>query len=155
LSLALGIGATTTVFGLANAALFRPLRVKDPGSLFSVHERGPEGSRLHVVSYPDYLDYRDDRGAFSDVLAWTEADVSLNLDGRAEPAYGMLVSGNYFPMLGVAPALGRLLTADDDRTPGAAPVAVIGFAFWRSRFGGDPGVLGKSLKLNGHTFTIV
>ena len=155
LSLAVGIGATTTVFSLANAALWRPLPVRDAASLFSVHERGPEGSRLHVVSYPDFLDYRADRGAFSDVLAWTEADVSLNLDGRAEPAYGIVVSGNYFSMLGVTPELGRLLSPEDDRTPGAHPVAVIGSALWRSRFGGETGVIGKTLKLNGHPFTIV
>jgi predicted permease len=155
LSLALGIGATTTVFSVSNAALWRPLPVRDAGSLFSVHERGPQGSRLHVVSYPDYLDYRANSGAFADVLAWTEADAGLRLDGRTEPAYGMVVSGNYFPMLGVTPALGRLLTVGDDRTPGAHPVAVIGFAHWQSRFGGDAAVVGKTLKLNGHTFTIV
>ena len=154
-SLAVGIGATTTVFSLANAALWRPLPVRDAASLVSVHERGPQGSRLHVLSYPDYLDYRAHGEAFSDVLAWTEADASLNLDGRAEAAYGMVVSGNYFSVLGVVPELGRLLTADDDKSPGAHPVAVISSGLWHSRFGGDAAVVGRTVKLNGHTFTIV
>ena len=155
LSLALGIGATTTVFSLANAALFRPLPVKDPSTLVTIHQAGPGGSRLHVISYPDYEEYRRRAAPLVDLLAWCEAPVSLSLDGRAQQAYGIIVSGNYFPVLGIRAAAGRLLSVQDDRTPGAHPVAVLSFPFWQSRFGGDPDVVGKILKINGHAFTIV
>ena len=154
-SLALGIGATTTVFSLASAVLLRPLPVEEPDSLMSVHRLEPEGSRIHVISYPDYLDYRSRTDVFSDLLAWCEAPLSLELDGRAEEAYGMLVSGNYFSTLGIQPAVGRFFDAEEDRTPGADPVAVLSFALWQSRFGGDPSVVGKDLELNGHAFTVV
>ena len=151
LSLALGIGATTTVFSLMNAVLLRPLPVKDPDTLVNVNK----GTDMQTISYPDYLDYRSRNEVFTDLLAWSEAPLSLNLNGQAEQAYGMVVSGNYFSTLGVQPALGRFFNAEEDRTPGAHPVAVLSFALWQSRFGGDPAVIGQSVKLNGHPFTII
>jgi predicted permease len=155
LSLALGIGATTTVFSLANAVLLRPLPVKDAETLVSVNKPDPNSSGIHAISYPDYLDYRSRNEVFSDLLVWTEASLSLNLGDQAEQAYGMVVSGNYFSMLGVQPALGRFFSAEEDRTPGAHPVAVLNFALWQSRFGGDPAVIGQTIKLKGHPFTVI
>ncbi len=155
LSLALGIGATTTVFSVVNAVLLRPLPVKDADTLVSVNKPDPNGVRIHTISYPDYLDYRSRNEVFSDLLVWGEAPLSLNLDGQAEQAHGLVVSGNYFSMLGVQPALGRFFTPEEDRTPGAHPVTVISFALWQSRFGANPSVIGQSVKLNGHPFTII
>jgi predicted permease len=155
LSLSLGIGATTTVFSVANAVLLRPLPVSDAASLVSVNKPDPNGSGIHVISYPDYLDYLSRNEVFSELLAWSEVALSLNLNDQAEQAYGMIVSGNYFSMLGVQPAQGRLFNEEDDRTPGAHPVAVISFGLWKSRFGGDPAAIGQSVKLNGHPFTII
>ncbi len=155
ISLALGIGATTTVFSLANAVLLRPLPVKDPDTLVSVNKPGQNGSGMYTISYPDYLDYRSRNEVFTDLLAWSEVPLSLSLNGQAESAYGMVVSGNYFSTLGVQSALGRFFSAEEDRTPGAHPVAVLSFALWQSRFGGDPSVIGQSLKLKGQPFTII
>jgi predicted permease len=155
LSLALGIGATTTVFSLANAVLLRPLPVKDADTLVSVNKPDPNGSGIHVISYPDYEDYRSRNEVFADLLVWTEASLSLDLGDQAEQAYGMVVSGNYFSMLGVQPALGRFFSAEEDRTPGAHPVVVLSYALWQSRFAGDPSVIGKNIKLKGHPFTII
>lgn len=156
LSLGLGIGATTTVFSLANAVLLRPLPVRDTASLVSVNKPDPNGSGIHVISYPDYLDYLSSSNeVFSELLAWCEAPLSLNLDGQAEHAYGVVVSGNYFSMLGVQPALGRFFTPEEDRVPGAHPVAVLSFALWQSRFIGDQSVIGQNVKLGGQQFTII
>jgi putative ABC transport system permease protein len=155
LSLSLGIGATTTVFSVANAVLLRPLPVTDAASLVSVNKPDPNASGIHVISYPDYLDYRRRLEVFSDLLAWSEVAVSLNLNDQAEQAYGMVVSGNYFSMLGVQPAVGRLFSEEEDRTPAAHPVTVISFGLWQSRFGGDPAVIGQSVKLSGRPFTII
>jgi predicted permease len=155
LSLALGIGATTTVFSVANAVLLRPLPVKDPDTLVSVNKPDPNGSGMHTISYPDYLEYRSRNEVFTDLLAWSEAPLSFNLGDQAEQAYGMVVSGNYFSTLGVQPALGRFFSAEEDRTPGAHPVAVLSFALWQSRFGGDPSVIGQNIKLKGQPFTII
>ena len=155
LSLSMGIGATTTVFSVANAVLLRPLPVTDAASLVSVNKPDPNASGIHVISYPDYLDYRSQNEVFSDLLAWSEVALSLNLNDQAEQAYGMVVSGNYFSMLGVQPAVGRFFSEEDDRTPGAHPVTVISFGLWQSRFGGDPAVIGQTVKLSGRPFTII
>lgn len=155
LSLSLGIGATTTVFSVANAVLLRPLPVNDAASLVSVNRPDPNSSGIHVISYPDYLDYRSQNEVFSELLVWSEVALSLNLNDQAEQAYGMVVSGNYFSMLGVQPALGRFFSEEEDRTPGAHPVTVISFGLWQSRFGGDPAVNGQSIKLSGRPYTII
>jgi predicted permease len=154
LSLAIGIGATTTVFSLLNAMLLRPLPVRDAASLVSVNKPGPDGSTIHTLSHPDYLDLRA-RTDIGEIVAWTEAAASLELNGQVEQVYGMLASGNYFPVLGVRPALGRLFTPDEDQVPGEHPVAVLSFAFWQSRFGSDSSLIGRSVDLNGHPFTVI
>ena len=154
LSLAIGIGATTTVFSLLNAMLLRPLPVRDAASLVSVNKPGPDGSTIHTLSHPDYLDLRA-RTDIGEIVAWTEAAASLELNGQVEQVYGMLASGNYFPVLGVRPALGRLFTPDEDQVPGEHPVAVLSFAFWQSRYGSDSSLIGKSVDLNGQPFTVI
>jgi putative ABC transport system permease protein len=155
LSLGIGIGATTTVFSVANAVLFRPLPFKDSAELVGIHKYDPNGSGLHVISYPDYLDYLDRNEVLSELVAWSEAAISLSADGPPALEYGAVVSGNYFPTLGVQPALGRFFGPDEDRIRGGHPVTVISFALWQRRFGGDSSVIGQKIKLDGHPFTII
>ena len=152
LSLAVGIGANTAIFSLANAVLFQTPPVADAGRVMSVFG---EGRGSFAVSYPDYRDYRERNQVFSDLLCWGEASLSLTTGGQPEQLTGMLVSGNYFDVLGVQPSLGRTFLPDEDRTPGANPVVVISHGLWKRRFGGAPEVVGQLINLNGHAFTVV
>jgi hypothetical protein len=104
--------------------------------------------------HPDYL-VRDRNEVFSGLLAYDEIPVALAGGGAPERVRGAIVSGNYFSVLGVKPALGRAFGPDEDRSPGAAPVAVIGHALWKKRFGADPGLVGRSLLLSGREFMVV
>ena len=158
LSLALGIGANTAIFTLVDQLLLRLLPVKDPQQLVLFWGRGPHyGSNngRYKLSYPMYEDFRDHNQVFSGMFCRWETAFSVSSDGRTERVDGELVSGTYFPVLGVGPALGRVFTPDDDRTPGGHPVAVISYRYWQSRFSGSPEVIGKKLIINGYPFTIV
>jgi predicted permease len=156
LSIALGIAATTSVFTLVNAVLFKPMPVRDPQRLVALYTTRPEERFPSGFSYPDYRDYRDGAGVFSDLYAYNGVSVPFSAGReKSELIWGELVTGNYFTGLGVAPAAGRVLTANDDRAEGAHPVAVLSHAFWQRRFGGNPGVVGNVVKLSGHEFTVV
>lgn len=160
LTLALGIGVNTSVFSLVYSLALRPLPVSDPARVVSVYEqfhgrysRGVYG-QPNLLSYPEYVAYRDANRAFSGLAAY--ADVSLSVGGAAgQPAAGLLASCNYFALLGSDVARGRGLSPEDCRSLGAGSAAVISDRFWRSRFHGDPAALGKSLTLNQRAFTIV
>jgi predicted permease len=152
ISRAVGIGANTAIFSLANAVLFQTPPVADAGRVVSVFGDGRES---FAISYPDYRDYRERNQVFTDLLCWGEASLSLSTGGEAEQLTGMLVSGNYFDVLGVQPALGRSFLPDEDRTPGAHPVVVISHGLWQRRFGGTPNMIGQEVNLNGHAFTVI
>jgi predicted permease len=154
LSLALGIGANTSIFSVVNAALLRPLPVTDPDRLVFVFN-GTQASPYSTSSYPDYLDYRDKNDVFSDVLTYSSITVSARSDDQTDLLSGSIVSGNFFDMLGVRAALGRTFLPDEDQTPNAHPVAVISHGLWERRFGSDAKVIGQELTLNGHAFAIV
>ena len=151
LTLALGIGANSTIFSLVNATLMRQLPVLNPESLVYVFNGAP-GS---VFSYPDYTELRDQNQVFDGMIAWGGISASLNSNDQTDLESGAIVSGNYFPILGVQPALGRLISPDDDRTPGAHPVTVISYGLWQRRFAGSNNVVGQQLLLNGQSFTII
>jgi macrolide transport system ATP-binding/permease protein len=155
LSLALGIGANTTIFTLVNAILLRPLPVQDPAKLIALYTLDSGTPGFWGSSYPNYKDYRDRNQVFSSLLVY--GSVRLNLTGGAEPrpAMGQLASANYFAVLGVNPVLGRSFLPEEDTTDGASAVAVISNRFWRREFGGDPGVLTRTLDLNGRPYRIV
>jgi predicted permease len=158
LSLAFGIGANTAIFTLVDQVLLRLLPVKDPQQLVLLWGRGPHyGSNngRYKLSYPMYEDFRDHNQVFSGMFCRWETSMSVSSDGRTERVDGELVSGTYFPVLGVGPALGRLFTAEDDRTPGGAPYAVLSYRYWLSRYAQNPGVIGKKLIVNGHPLTII
>jgi predicted permease len=158
LSLALGIGANTAIFTLIDQVLLRYLPVKDPQQLVLLWGRGSHyGSNngQNKLSYPMYEDFRDKNQVFSGMLCRDDEGFSLNFEGKTERVSGEVVSGTYFPVLGVGAALGRVFNVSDDQTPGGAPYAVLSYRYWISRFAGDPRVIGKKLVLNGYPFTIV
>ena len=150
LTLALGIGINTTVFSLANSVFLRTLPVAAPQNLVWVFSGSDNPN-----SYPDYLDYRNQSDLFDGVLAYDWVPLNLGNDGHAERVQGTLVSGNFFNVLGVNAQLGRTFLPEEDQTPDASPVAVISHSLWQRRFDKDQNVVGKTLALNGHSFTIV
>ncbi len=160
LTLAIGIGANTSIFSLVYSLALRPLPVKDAENVISVYQefrgrysRGDYGMPS-LLSYPEYANYRDGSHVFTGLAAF--ASVSLSVRGaNAEAIPGLLASCNYFGVLGGNTTLGRAFTLGDCRAPGEGAIAVISDAFWQSHFGGDPSVLGKSLALDGQLFTIV
>ena len=160
-SLALGIGANTVIFKLLDQVLFRPLPVKDPGQLVLLDAPGPNSGMFtgdrsrRLFSYPEYRSLRDRGRMFDGLIARYPVGVNFSYEGPAEAAAGELVSGNFFDVLGIRPALGRLLSPQDDLIKGAHPVAVIGYGFWMRRFGGDPGVVGKTVRVNSTPMTVI
>jgi predicted permease len=155
LTIALGIAGTTSVLGLVNTVLFRPLPVPQPERLVSLselRERGPGGP---AFSYPEYVALRDGTDVFTGLAAQGLATFGLGGEGAVEPASGGMVSGNYFAVLGVRPALGRLLLPEDDQVGGATAVAVLSHELWRGRFGADPAVVGRTVRLNAQPVEVV
>jgi predicted permease len=165
LSLALGIGVNTAIFSVFDRLLLRTLPVPSPGEIVHVTSPGPRpgsqssgdgGGVDHIFSYPLFRDLeRLERTGLSRIAAYREFEANLGYGGNTSAADGHLVSGGYFPMLGVRPALGRLFSTDDDRVPGGHPVVVLTHAFWQAHFGGDPDVVGDTIVLNGQAMTIV
>jgi predicted permease len=154
LSLGLGIGVNTAMFSLVDAVLLRPLPVEDPSSLADVFTSSSDGDEYATTSFPDFLDVKAQNTVFRDMLAYTPMFAPLSLGDRARLVIGQLVTSNHFDMLGVRPAVGRMLQPADD-APGAERVVVIAHQMWRSDFGGDPGVVGRALQLRGQPYTIV
>src|SRR5689334_6637796 len=172
LSLALGIGANTALFSVVDAMLLKMLPVKEPERLVLFKSSAP--SEFSVGSYngntsddpqtrmrnrtsfayQSYRRMREQQGPLSDVFAFGGVGLNVNADGQADVARGQAVSGNYYTALGVQPAIGRLLTDDDDKA-GATPVAVLSHRYWLKRFSGDPAVVGKQINLNNVGFTVI
>lgn len=156
LTLALGIGANTSIFSIISGIFFQPLPVKDPHQLVMVLQKSAVWKMPHGHSWPDYRDYRERVESFSDVLATMMNPVHLSIPGQQpERAWVEAVSGNYFSMLGVDPELGRFFTRDEGETIGADPIIVLSRDYWQRKFGGDPSVIGTTVNLNGNSFTIV
>jgi len=158
LSLALGIGANTAIFTLTDQLLLRLLPVHHPEQLVLLspvgeHYGNNQGSNR--ISYPMYQDFRDRNQVFGSMFCMREVPMSVSYAGRTERISGEVVSGNYFPVLGVAAALGRVFTAGDDHMQGGHPVAVMSYGYWQRRFAGDPGVIGRKLIVNGYPYTVV
>lgn len=158
-SLALGIGANTSIFTLVNAILLRPLPVHEPDRLFDVYtlDGSNAGRNLIPVSIPNYDDLRGATRAFDDLVAVFSGGFSLDPgeEGETRGVPGSAVSGSYFETLGVEPSLGRLLGPGDDGARGTGAVAVLSHATWSTRFGADPDVLGRTIHLNGVPFEVV
>ncbi len=164
LSLALGIGANAAIFSLFDQMLRRPLPVPEPERLVNLGSPGPKSGSVSsgtagrsdfVFSYPMFRDLERMQTVFTGIAAHREFAANIAYNGQTLNGQGMLVSGSYFPVLRLRPALGRLLGPDDDRAIGASFVAVLGHDYWASKLGSDPGVLGQTIIVNGQHMTIV
>ncbi len=155
-TLAIGIGATTTVFSWIDAALIRPLSgVADPSRLVVLESVTP-GGELVPNSYPDYRDFRDRLKLLDGVAVSRPAAFSVGQEDHAERVWGELVSGNFFAVLGVTPQVGRVfLPSEYGDKPGAFPIAVISDRYWRSHFHADPTIAGRTIRVNRHELTVV
>jgi len=154
LTLALGIGANTTIFSLINTVMLRPLPVDRPSEIMALNNVS-EDHAFPSFSYPNYKDFRDRNDTFSGLVGYRYTPLNLSHDGVNERLWGYQVTGNYFDVLGVRAALGRAISPEDDTTPGAHPVTVISYKCWRQRFGGEPSVIGKTVIVNGGGYTII
>jgi putative ABC transport system permease protein len=154
-TLAVGIGSTTAIFSLVNAVLLRPLPVSHPEELTALYSdhRGADG--VGDWSYPQYRELRDRSEIFAGVAAQSGLDLSVTIGDRADLLWGNIVSENFFSVLGMTPALGRLFLPEDDRGPGADTVAVLSYDTWQHRFAADPRVMGRAIRINGHPFTVI
>ncbi|HMF10581.1 MAG TPA: ABC transporter permease [Thermoanaerobaculia bacterium] len=153
---ALGICAVTTVFSVLDAFLLKPLpAVTRQAELVNVHATAPDGSSFHSVSRETWKDLRASRAALSDLAAFTSRFVSLSGGGDPSLAVAQIVTGNTFSLLGVRPALGRFFRPSEDEAPGRDPVVVLSDRVWRNRFAADPQVLGRTVLINGHPFTVI
>lgn len=153
LTLALGIGATVAAFSVVNVVLLRPFGYSDPDRLVWIYSQRPDNPRTNF-SVPEYCDYRDQNTLFEGLAAVASFNPSLSDSGRAERVQGVRMTANAFSLFGIRPFLGRTLVAADDRS-GAPPVVVISHSLWSRRYGKDPGVIGRSVNLNGETRDIV
>jgi predicted permease len=151
-TLALGIGANVVVFGVLNSLILHPLNVAGADRLFSVVQK-QHGNDSQ--SYPDYLDFRTRNNTFSDIVAYKLYDAALSIHGVPKKSWFYEVSGNYFRMLGLRPQLGRFFDLNDEHGPNSAPYVVLSDSFWRDQFGGDPRVLGTTVDINKHPFTVI
>ena len=155
LSLALGIGANTAIFSLVDAVMLRMLPVQSPEQLARILFRSPGSPRpRQSATNPIWEQVRDHQDAFSGVIAWSPQMFDLAEGGEVNNVNGIYASGDYFTVLGVRPAAGRLMTASDD-VRGCSGVAVLGYGFWQSRYAGAESAVGSLIRLNGHAFPIV
>ena len=163
-ALALGIGVNTAILSAVNAFVLRPLPVEKPEELVAPHwGKKIDAEVWGKFSYPNYEDLRDQNNSFSELCAWSETSAGISSgesrnagdSERAEVIWGELVSDNYFGVMGVRPILGRGFLPEEDRTPNAHPVVVLGHSLWQRRFDADAAILGKTVYLNGHPFTVI
>ncbi|HWY70819.1 MAG TPA: ABC transporter permease [Terriglobales bacterium] len=163
LTLALGIGANTAIYSLLDQVMLRSLPVQDPEQLVMLKSSGSDRGRISAYggssddyfSYPMYRDLRDKNSVFSGVVATDQVQVGVQWHNQPELVQGELVSGNYFDVLGVKPAVGRLLVQSDDEVQERSPVVVLSYGYWQRRFGSDPRVVNDTILVNSHPFTVV
>jgi predicted permease len=150
-TLALGIGVNAVVFSVLNAVVLRPLNVPQSKNLYLVQRM-----RYPTQSYPDYADLRDRNRTFSSLMGFNMiGPVGVTTGGSPSVAWPYLVTGNYFDAVGVRPRLGRFFHAEDEKGASSAPFVVLSYAYWRSHFGGDAGVVGRTMQVNKHPLTII
>jgi putative ABC transport system permease protein len=158
ITLGLGIGANTMMFSVINAVLLRPLPFKDPERLVHLDEKAPKaGLETAGLSFPDFNDWRARSRSLEQMALYEEGSYTLASDAateRAERVDGARVTASLFPLLGVEAAQGRHFLEEEDK-PGAAQVAIIGYGLWQRRFGGDPGIIGRAVRIDGGSVTVV
>ena len=155
LTLALGIGANTTIFSWINSTLLNPIPgLSRPSEVVSLTLSKP-GDTPFPFTYPDIESMRDGQQSFTGIAACSFIQMSLTGKGKPERIWGMVASANYFDVLGVRPMLGRGFLPAEDVKPGGAPVAVISYRLWQTHFGANPGIVGQTIEINQHRYTIV
>src|ERR1700728_3199354 len=156
ITLALGIGANALIFSIVNGFLLRPLAVPHPEQIAVLAATQKADLTLaYSFSYPEFTDFRKQAVPFAELFGYTLGLRGLSADNRADQVLGCFVTGNYFSALGARPALGRLIQSDEEDQPGRQPVVVLGYSYWQQRFGASPGVIGKQVRVNGRSGTIV
>jgi putative ABC transport system permease protein len=155
LTLAIGIGVNTAVYSIVDAYLFRPMPVPNGRELVVLAQTDPALSAPHEMSYPNFRDYRGDTAVFRELAAHVIQTVNLSGGRGAERMWIEEVTANFFTLLGLRPALGRLLVPGDDQGALAHPYIVLDYDFWQSHFGGNPHVVGDTIRLNDHPVTII
>ena len=154
--LSLGIGANTAIYSVVESIFLQPIPVHAPKQLVGVYTSCRAGDPRCSSSFPDYRDYRDQVSGLADLAAWTSGGYSVTGgEGPAERLSTYLVTGNYFSVLGLAPAAGRLLIPGDHSVASPVPIVVLSYSTWQQRFGGDPSAVGKTLNVNGVELEIV
>src|SRR6202453_1675224 len=156
ITLALGIGANALIFSFVNGFLLRPMPVPHPEQIavLAANQKG-DSPFLYSFSYPEFVDFRKQAESFADLVGYVLAQPGLSADGRVDEVLASYVTGNYFSVLGVKPALGRLILGSEENQPSEQPVVVLGYSYWQKRFGGDAGVIGKRVRVNGSQATII
>jgi putative ABC transport system permease protein len=155
LTLGLGVGANAVIFTAVDAILLRTPGVTDPSTLASVYNASTDGrDRFSTLAFPDFADLRES-GVFQDASAFSAISLALDVDGQTESLEGEIVTGNFFEVLGTRLALGRSFLPDEDRRGTPVHVAVVSYRFWQNRFGGDRGILGRQIALNGTAYTVI
>src|SRR5271170_4212704 len=156
ITLALGIGANALIFSFVNGFLLRPMPVPHPEriAVLAANQKG-DSPLLYSFSYPEFVDFRKQADSFADLAGYILAQPGLSADGRVDQVVASYVTGNYFSVLGVKPALGRLILGSEENQPGEQPVVVLGYSYWQKRFAGDAGVIGKQVRVNGNQATII
>lgn len=156
ITLALGIGGNTAIFSVVDSFLLRPLPVKDPGQITILDCPKKQGFALPLFSIPDYRDLREQTtNVFSGMFSYMSRFDGLSVNGKAERIRTSYVSGNFFSTLGIKPALGRFILPSEGETPGADPVMVLSYSYWKGRFGGDSEIVDTKVSVDGHPVTIV
>jgi predicted permease len=154
-TLALGIAANALIFSIVNGYLLRPLPVPHPEQIAVVAAQQKGSPLLYTFSYPDFLDFRSQTEHVADLFAFLPTLPGLSADGKADQMLASYVTGNYFSALNVQPALGRLILPSEENQPGKSAVLVLGYSYWQKRFGGNPGVIGKQVRVNGKAAIII
>src|SRR5262245_59836077 len=158
-SIALAIGANSAIFSFQDGLLFRPLAIKNPAEVVTVTAR-PQSGGIDAFSYPNFADLRDRNQSFTGLVGYRILATGFAKDEKAQPEFkvGFLVSGNFFDLLGVPPALGRGFRPDEDVVPGRDAVVVLSHDFWTATFGADPAIVGRHIRLgpgSGVDFTVI
>jgi predicted permease len=157
LTIALGIGANTAIFSMVDWLILRPLPVKDPGQLAYLVVQHSDGGYANGFSYPNLVDIRKETTSVFSYVAGVEPFQmdGMSVDGNNTPIWTNYVTGDFFELLGIRPALGRFILPNEGAVAGADPVLVISYSFWQTRFGGDANIIGKKVSINGHPVTII
>ena len=155
LTLALGIGANAAIFSGVSAFVLRPLNVPEPGRLVRPVEVSEDRGIADEVSYPDFSDYRAQSTVFEAMSAEDMLPVALDSETQSDVIWGQVVSGTYFDVVRVKPIMGRTFLPDEDKVAGASPVVVISHSLWQRRFGSDPNIVGKSIRLSNRDYQVI